>query len=245
MIKPAQFNAQLISKEEAADDIYLFRFTKPEGFYFKAGQFVVLALPDFAADEPGGNRRYFSIASPPHFDNIEIAMKRGASPFKSRLEELRPGESAEITGPYGKFVLSEKTDEPAAFLAGGIGITPFRSMTLDALYQKQARRIFLFYSNYRPEDAAFLDDFMSLAAGHNNFVCIPTMTHMTRSKKFWSGEQEMINRQMLKKYLAGTQPLSYFIAGSPGFVSAIREMVLSCGTNQDDIHLERFVGYNN
>jgi ferredoxin-NADP reductase len=97
--------------------------------------------------------------------------------------------------------LHRKSEKPAAFLAGGIGITPFRSIIRQAGHDKSPHHLYLFYSNRRPEDAAFLD-LLSEAANRNpNFHLIATMTEMDKSHREWKGETGYINKVMLTKHL--------------------------------------------
>ena len=78
--------------------------------------------------------------------------------FKRVLKTMPLGTEVRIVGPFGSLILHQNADRPAVFLAGGIGITPFRSMLLQATEQKLPYHLILFYSNRRPEDAAFLEE---------------------------------------------------------------------------------------
>ncbi|HYM13251.1 MAG TPA: FAD-dependent oxidoreductase, partial [Bryobacterales bacterium] len=128
-------------------------------------------------------------------------------------------------------------------LAGGIGITPFRSMVVRAAQEKLAHRIFLFYSNRRPEDAAFLDELASLQQQNPNYKFIPTMTDVSKSRRPWKGETGWINREMLAKYLTGVESATYYIAGPPAMVKALHATLNAASVDDDDIRTEEFAGY--
>jgi ferredoxin-NADP reductase len=73
-------------------------------------------------------------------------------------------------------------------LAGGIGITPFRSILLHAAKEKLPHRIFLFYSNRRPEDAPFLEELQILQQQNANYRLVATMTEMKKSNRAWTAK---------------------------------------------------------
>jgi len=97
------------------------------------------------------------------------------------------------------------------FLAGGIGITPFRSIVFRAAKEKLPHRIFLFYSNRRPEDAPFLDELQALERENPNYKLIASMTEMSKSHRPWQGEAGMIDKEMLARHL----PARHLNAVSP------------------------------
>jgi len=104
-----------------------------------------------------GNSRAFSIASAAFDSNLMIATRMRDTAFKRVLRKASPGLQVKIDGPGGSFVLHRKSEKPAVFLAGGIGITPFLSIIRQAGHDKSPHHMYLFYSNRRPEDSAFLD----------------------------------------------------------------------------------------
>jgi ferredoxin-NADP reductase len=103
--------------------------------------------------------------------------------------------------------------------------------------------LYLFYSNRRPEDAAFLGILQTLETPNPNFRLICTMTEMSKSNKEWKGETSLIDKEMLSRHLANLQGPIYYIAGPPAMVAAMREMLVSAGVEEDDIRTEEFAGY--
>jgi ferredoxin-NADP reductase len=96
----------------------------------------------------------------------------------------------------------------AVFLAGGIGITPFRSIVFRAAKEKLPHRIFLFYSNRRPEDAPFLDELQAVERENPNYKLIASMTEMSKSQRPWQGEAGLIDKEMLARHLKDAVSLS-------------------------------------
>lgn len=163
--------------------------------------------------------------------------------FKRSLKTVPLGTEVKIEGPFGNLVLHNNTSRPCIALAGGIGITPFRSIMVRAAKEKLAHRIFLFYSNRRPEDAAFLEELQALQKENPNFHLIATITEMEKSHRPWQGERGLINHTMLSKYLKGVDNAIYYIAGPPGMVKGLHSMLNSAGIDDDDIRTEEFAGY--
>src|SRR3990167_10380726 len=112
-------------------------------------------------------------------------MRMTDSAFKRVLGQMQIGEKVLIqillNSPHGSFLIHDDASKPAVFLIGGIGIVPAFSMIKDAIERKLPHKIFLFYSNRRPEDAPFLDELENLAKQNLSFKLIATMTEPEKS----------------------------------------------------------------
>lgn len=237
------YSIRLQSRYEVAERTLGFRFYKPAGFTFKAGQFVEMALVDPPETDALGNTRAFSIASAPHEDGLIFATRMRDSAFKRALAAMNPGAVVRIDGPFGDLVLHNNPLRPAVLLAGGIGITPFRSIALRAAKENLPHQVFLFYSNRRPADAPFLEELRGLEAENPNYRFVATMTEPEMSQYPWPGETGRITADMLSRFLKGAVSPIYYIAGPPAMVSGLRAMLNSSGVDDDDIRTEEFAGY--
>jgi ferredoxin-NADP reductase len=237
----------LRSRETVAEGTMAFHFDRPEGFRFKAGQFMMVTLMNPPETDAEGNKRTFTIASAPSDPGLMITTRMRDTAFKRVLRSIVLPVEVKIAGPHGKFTLHDTSDEaslrPAVFLAGGIGITPFFSISVQAARDRLPRQLHLFYSNRRPEDTAFLSALLDLAGQNPNFHFVPTMTETEKSKVDWKGERGVINREMLERHLPSLQGPIYYTAGPPAMVKTMRQMVTEAGANQDDIRTEEFSGY--
>jgi ferredoxin-NADP reductase len=139
--------------------------------------------------------------------------------------------------------LHKKTARPGVILAGGIGVTPFRSMLVQATQTNTDHHLILFYSNRRPEDAAFLPELRELAKRHPNFTLVATMTNLEKAKVSWTGETGYINKEMLAKYVKDLTEPVYYTAGPPVLVAGMRKLLVEAGADEDDIRSEDFSGY--
>jgi ferredoxin-NADP reductase len=239
----ADHSSTLMGREEVAEDTLAFHFEKPPGFNFRAGQSADVTLTDPLETDAEGNTRTFSIASPPFADELVFTTRMRNTAFKRSLKRLSLAAKVKIGPAAGTFILHKNLAKPAIFLAGGIGITPFLSMVQQADRDRLSQKLYLFYSNRRPEDAAFLDTLTALETTNPNFRLICTMTEMSKSKKEWKGETALIDKEMLRRHLANLQGPIYYIAGPPTMVTAMRETLVSAGIEENDIRTDEFVGY--
>ena len=238
-----KFDTTLISGDTVAEGTMAFRFAKPAGFAHKAGQAMNVSLVDPPETDAKGNARTFSIVSAPHESELVIATRMRDTAFKRVLRAMPPGGRVGIRGPAGLFTLDPADSRPAVFLAGGIGVTPFVSMLRDAAHSKLERDLWLFYSNRRPEDAAFLGELAALPASHPRIRFVGTMVEMDKSSRPWSGERGFLDRAMLERHLKDLAANVYYVAGPPGLVEAMQKMLVAAGVAEDAIRTDEFFGY--
>ena len=234
---------RLLRSQMVAEKTMAFHFEKPKQFPFRAGQFVDLTLIDPGETDAAGATRTFTLASAPFEDELMIATRLRDTAFKRILSRLVPGDEMLLEGPMGSFTLHSNASKPAVFLAGGIGITPFLSISKQAAHEQLPHRIDLFYSNLRPESAAFLDILTELETRNPRFRLTATMTDLGPSAARWKGETGFIDSAMLRRRLEDLQGPIYSVAGPPQMVEAMRQMLIDAGVDQDDIRAEEFAGY--
>jgi ferredoxin-NADP reductase len=226
-----------------AEGTTAFHLEKPKDFQFTPGQFADLTLIDPTENDAEGNSRTFSIASAPHEQGLMFATRMRDTAFKRVLRTLPIEAELQLEGPFGMMTLDKEESRPAVFLAGGIGITPFRSMILEAAHQKWALPLWLFYSNRRPEDAPFLSELAEIQKDNPYYKLIATMTDLEKSQQTWRGETGYINLTMLEKYLGELTSPIYYTAGPPAMVGAMLEMLGNGGVKMSQIRSEEFSGY--
>lgn len=237
------YTVKLTEKRDVADGTMAFHFEKPEGFTYKAGQFAECTLIDPAETDAEGNTRPFSIASAPYEDELMFASRMRDTAFKRVLKTMALGTELSLNGPHGSFTLHDDTNIPAVFLTGGIGVTPVRSIVLQAMHDNLPHRILVFYSNRRPEDAAFLEELMKSHGTNPNYTFVGTMTEMNKSGREWHGETGVIDKAMLLKFMDDLMLPIYYIDGPPDMVKAMRQMLREAGVDKGNIRTEEFSGY--
>jgi ferredoxin-NADP reductase len=234
---------RLVRRTVVAENTMAFEFEKPEEWKFKAGQFVEVTLIDPPETDFEGASRPLSIASAPDEPHILLATRMRDSAFKRVLKSLPMNAQVRIEGPLGNFVLHNDPSRHAVLISGGIGITPVRSIVMDAAHQKLPHRIFLFYANRRPQDAPFLDEIRSLAEENDNFTFVPIITGTALPDQPWKGETGRITGDLIRKYAGDPLTAVYYLCGPVGMVSTLRESLRQAGIACTDIRSEEFAGY--
>jgi len=235
--------ARLLRRETVAEGTMAFYFDKPAGFRHRAGQSVLITLINPAETDSMGDARTFTIASAPGDAELMIATRMRDTAFKRVLKTAPAGTMVEIDGPDGEMVLHEDAARPAVFLAGGIGITPFLSMARAAASERLPHRLYLFYANRRPEDAAFLSELQAMERANRNYRLITVMAEPEKSKQRWSGEAGYIRRELLERHLPDVKSPVYYFAGPPAMSMAMQGMLTGMGIGEDSMRHEEFYGY--
>ncbi len=234
---------RLARREMVAEGTMAFYFSKPSGFRHRAGQSLLMALINPLETDSEGDARTFTIASAPHEAELMIATRMRDTAFKRVLKTAPVGTTVRIDGPNGEMVLHDDSGRPAVFLAGGIGITPFLAMARHAANERLPHRFYLFYSNRRPEDAAFLAELQQLEQRNKNFRLVATMTEVSKSARKWDGETGLINAALLRRFVRDLTAPIYYVAGPPAMVDAMQDMLRGDGIADDAIRSEEFYGY--
>jgi ferredoxin-NADP reductase len=162
------------------------------------------------------------------------------SAFKRSLAELPVGAEVDVEPPKGSFVLPEATEDPLVFLAGGIGITPFRSMLRYIADEQLPHRMTLVYSSRDRASAPFLDELEEIEAGGADLRLVVTMTE----DESWPGERRRIDGAFLRDQLGdGLEGASCMVAGPPGFAKAVTAELEKAGVDPERIATDSFSGY--
>lgn len=235
--------ARLVRRETVAEGTMAFFFSKPSGFRHQAGQSLLLTLVDPPQTDGEGNSRTFTIASAPHDPELMIATRMRDTAFKRVLKTAPIGTAVSMDGPAGDMVLHDDAARAGVFLAGGIGITPFLSMARHAAKQRLPHRLYLFYANRRPEDAAFLSELQQLEQLNPNYRLIAVMAEAQKSAQPWPGETGYIRRELLQRHLADITSPMYYFAGPPAMTMAMLEMLEQIGIAKAAMRYEEFYGY--
>jgi ferredoxin-NADP reductase/nitrite reductase/ring-hydroxylating ferredoxin subunit len=219
-----------------------FVFEKPEGFAYRAGQYGDWVVTNDENREDGGEFHHFTLASAPHEDFVMIATRMRDSNYKETLRGMAEGDEIEVVAPQGEFTLRDLPDGesgPVVFLTGGIGVTPFRSILLDAIERGEEREMWTFFSNDERGNAPFLDEIASAIHGHPNLHLVTTYT----KEHVPSAEHGRIDAPMLRRHCGELRGAVFMIAGPPGMVKGLADLLKAEGVDEDRIVTEDFDGY--
>ncbi len=239
----AIYKVTLKGRQELAAGTMAFRFEKPAGFSYKAGQCGDFTLANPPETDAEGNTRTFTLASAPYEDDLMVATRMRDTAFKRVLKTMPLGTEVTLDAPSGSLTLHSDARIPAVFLSGGIGVTPARSIVLQATHDKLTHKIVLFDSNRRPEDSAFLDELAEAQKRNPNFTLVGTMTEMEKSSKTWSGATGFVTKTMLMKSVKDLDLPIFYLSGPPTMVAAMRKILDDSSVKDDKIRTEEFSGY--
>ncbi len=231
---------RLIESCQAAVGAMSFVFEVKKWVDFKPGQFANMKL-DAPGDDRGGLRSFSISSSPTEKGHLLFTTKISQSAFKQKLASMRPGETADVTWPWGNFTLQEDYSRPAIMLVGGIGITPLRSMIRYATDRKLPLKITLLYSNKVPEEIVYYSELEELQRRNPSLKVIHTITRPEESKQKWSGRVGRIDENLVNE--VRVPGAIYYTCGPPAMVQAMKALADSLGIAKDDLKSEEFTGY--
>lgn len=220
----------LLSRREIAERTYEFVFKKPLGFRFVAGQYLEWMLPHTPTDSRG-IRRYFTIASSPSEPDVRLALRvpEKGSTYKQALLTLRPGDSVVVSQRAGDFVLPKSATEKLGFIAGGIGITPFRSHLAYMADAKLTHDTILFYCNNTAAEIAYRDEFAHFAG------LLPLRVVQVLAKDTQSGsefEEGFVTKEMIARRTPDYSERTWYLSGPPGMVNTYARLLKEMGVTK-------------
>lgn len=237
---PENYYFTLMQKEDIGDNIRSFYFEKPEGFIFKAGQYIKVFV-DGRIDDDGGNSRFFTISSAPHEKYIVITTKMQPSQFKKHLYSLQRGDTIRVRGPYGSFVFADDTRSRVC-ISGGMGITPFRSMIVHLARKNSTQGLVLVAAFKNERESLFLQELEKISESFPSFQIYPLFSQPERNDiKVGKGR---IDALILKKYIANLMGSVYYITGPSEMVESVVDILHDFGIPETDIFIEKFPGYS-
>lgn len=245
---------RLVEKKPEAKDITTFYFQPEAALDYKPGQFLRYYISDPQHDERSENR-FFSISAAPFENRIQLTTKfvpGDGSTFKKDLQQLKVGDSIEAFGPSGSFTLDDPVKQ-YVFIAGGIGITPFRAILLDLDRRGLPLNITLLYAN-RTQQALFKNEFNDLALKHPEFKIFYVISDEPITAKQLTPNVEIIPGRIDENLIQSSLPEEgrtisnlqspiYYISGPEPMVMAFEEMLKKLGVQKENTKRDYFPGY--
>jgi ferredoxin-NADP reductase len=241
----SKYSLTLISKTEVGKNIYDFAFIMPQKINFSPGQYMEFTLPPDGADLRG-NRRYFTIASSPTEPDLRLGVKFYGddeksirrSMFKKKMLLLKSGETIMAGQRAGDFTLPKDASRKLVFIAGGIGITPFRSMIKylsdGATNQTGGNHpdIVLLYANKTKAEVAYREIFDEAAR-----------TIGLKTIYITSEENLRIDATLIQHEIHDWRERIFYISGPHEMVEAFRKTLRSLGVSRANIKTDFFPGF--
>jgi glycine betaine catabolism B len=234
------FKSTLLEKIARSGDTTSYRFSRPAGYSFKAGQWFTITI-----DSPEGPLdHHFSHADSPTEDHIELTTRLTGSVFKNSLDALPVGAEVDIQGAYGAFLFGY--DKPRiAFLTGGIGVTPVRSMLRYLADTMGAGRVagqelVVFYGSMTEDGIVYKDEFDAFEKAIAGLRLVHVITNPTPS---WKGYGGFITAGIIRAELADPSTWTYYVVGPPPMITAMDKVLTQLEIPQGQIVVESFAGY--
>ena len=238
-MKTPSYQITCTGNKKIANCIHEVRFTKPEGFTFEPGQFILLDCPLVENPEDIQPRAY-SIASSPEEAGLLFVIKilEGGRASRYVSEVLKEGASMHMQGPLGIFTLDSNEKKDLLFLCTSTGIAPFRSQLCTFLKHGSLKQVDLIVSMYSQEDLFWVEEFQKLAQEYENFSFHVTLDEPPSD---WDGHSGWVQK-VAPTVVQNLSERSIYVCGSPAMVSAVKETALSeWGIAKEDVHMEGYI----
>ncbi len=228
------FETRLEKVVPRTHDVKSFVFPKPEGFDYKAGQWMYVNI------KIGGvsKMHHFTISSSPTEDYLMFTKKITDSEYSKALDTYKGSEWFKLWGPFGEFTFSGEYPK-LGFLSGGIGITPLRSILRYTVDKKLQTDVKMLYTNKTGADIVFRDELEKMQRQDSK---IKIENVLTREPE-WKGLKGHVNSQMIKDQIPDYEERVFYICGPPGMNAALSKELKTLGMPDDKIKLEDFTGY--
>ncbi|MFH1239176.1 MAG: FAD-dependent oxidoreductase [bacterium] len=232
-----EFETEVLDIIQRTHDVKSFRFKLKENADFKAGQFFCLYI-NISGKEAA---KYFSFSnSPTEKGYLEFTKRITGSEFSDALNKLKTGDVVRIKMPYGNFTFNGEYKK-IAFLSGGIGITPIRSICKYAIDKQLDTDIVLLYGNRTAADIIFKEDFELMQQAHRLLKIVHVLS---TAGEDWKGRRGHINYQIIKEKIPDYSERKFYICGPPAMVEAMKKILLEELTlSKENVITENFTGY--
>jgi len=232
---------KLKEKIIVAHNTVVFNFGKVHDFKFIPGQYLEWTLPHKGADSRG-NRRYFSLSSSVN-EEIQIAVRfhEPASSYKKAMLAMQSGDQIIAASLAGDFVMPGNINEPLVFVAGGIGVAPFRSIIQHVIDFNLKVDIYLLYSNRSADEIAFKEIFDR--AGQFGVKTIYSLTDTKNLQLGWRGETGHFDTNMLSRDVPDYKNRTFYVSGPSNMVLSMEKTLKELGISRRKIKSDYFPGY--
>lgn len=221
---------KLIDRRPLFDDVESFILEPEQPVSWRPGQYMHYVFPHPGEDDRG-EERWFTISAPPYRKNLSITTRfagdKGSS-FKKALRGLKIGSLIEADGPKGKFVIDDFSKKHV-LIAGGIGITPYRSMLLQFEHDGRMPTIDLLWANH-DDNFVFGGELAALERKYPNF-------HIHR----FIGGRRMAESDF--KPYADDPDTEFYVSGPEPMVENYADTLKRMGLPDERIKTDFFPGY--
>jgi predicted ferric reductase len=226
-----QFTVQKIVKETpTATSVYI-AGRRMEKFKAKGGQFVLVR---FLSKKLWSQEHPFSLSRLPDGETIRLTIRQ-LGDFTNEVPNILPGTKVAVSGPFGAFTHQKRETQKILYIAGGIGITPIRSMIEQQVALDERGNSVLLYGNRTEADTIFLQELHELGSK----IAMPIHNVLSEQKGF-KGENGFVDQEKISRLVPDVRERDVFLCGPPPMMAAIVKQLKELGVPESQIHYERF-----
>jgi ferredoxin-NADP reductase len=234
------FTGKLLEKIPRSSDTSSYLFSRPPEYTFTAGQWFTLTIPS----EGGPLDHHFSHADSPTESSVELTTRLTGSDFKNTLDALPLGSEVNIEGPYGRFFFDYEAPR-IAFLTGGIGITPIRSILrylndTGGEGRLAGQELVMFYGSMTEDGIVYKDELEGFQQTVAGLRIVHVITNPTEA---WRGHSGFITADTVRAELPDPAPWKYYVVGPPPMIKAMDAVLTKLGIPTEQQVVESFAGY--
>ncbi len=234
---------KLKEKIQLTPDVFELVFQTDKKLPFKPGQYMEWTLAHQTPDNRG-NRRYFTIASSPTEKDIKMGVKfyKDSSSYKNKLQDLKEGDVVVASQLAGDFVLPTDKSKKLVFLAGGIGVTPFKSMIQYMMDTGEKRPIVFLYSNKTVADIAY-KEFFDRAEKQLGIKMVYVVGNSEGDRATRFIRAAVIDMDLLMSEVPDYKERVFYVSGPRVMVTAFQEILGTIGVKPEHIKTDFFPGF--
>ncbi|BFT62801.1 NADH:ubiquinone reductase (Na(+)-transporting) subunit F [Pseudomonas moorei] len=203
---------------------------------FQAGQYINLQLPGIEGT------RAFSLANPPsRADEVELHIRRvdGGLATGKIHDDLKVGDTVDLSGPYGQFFVRTSQRGDLIFIAGGSGLSSPQSMILDLLEAGDSRQIVLFQGARNRAELYNRELFEALAREYANFTYVPALSQADEDSD-WTGFKGYVHDAAKQHFDGRFNNRKAYLCGPPVMIDSAITCLMQGRLFERDIFMERF-----
>ncbi len=236
-----RYKLTLESVEKQAAGCYDYVFRSNRKVLYTAGQYMDWTAQVRSPDNRG-NRRAFTLASAPNGDTVRLGIKfySHGSAFKQSLLAMKPGDVVYASHVAGEFTLPQDVTQKLAFLAGGIGVTPFRSMVENMLLTGEKRDAVLFYGNNQSNEIAYSDVFRQAEDELGLRTVYAVVSGNIRETNMHNG---FIDANLIRQHMPDYHERIFYVSGPRAMVKNFQRVLADMGVVKSKIKTDYFPGF--
>ena len=223
-----QFTVEKVVRETPTTTSVYIRANNLSSFTTTPGQFIMVR---FLSKKFIFQEHPFSLSMMPK-DNMLRLTIRSVGDYTEQIRDLQAGTKVIVSGPFGRFTSAVATKEKKLYIAGGVGITPIRSMFEESVLNHQNAT--LLYGNKDDKDVPLKKELDAIAKSG------AAVTYVYSGKKVSGALHGRINGDLIQEQVPDVLSRDVYVCGPPALMEAVVADLKKIGVPTEQIHYEQF-----